>query len=494
MKMLHIAATIIAASILAACGGGGGGSAQNAQNPTDNNGTPPQTQQSNPQPITTQYDQDDFQAHYKTGWTLASIANNESIVGDHRGAFIGTPDITAVLRYAEQESEYIRENRHGGAVIGYTRLRDGISRNELVSYGDADARDNDNKIWRWGNTPPTVRMLTGHTQRDIEETHLAVRMINSVLPYNYQIQFSNTAAESGGQINHGFIEVIFTPKRNWPDGICGGVNGNAIGCAYSERNDTGRMLGSAIFVDPEYSSDVNVRMKILLHEFLHALGRGHVSRDFDTIMHASIEEHGVGSDWLVLSKLDQATLYAVYKDLSIEPGKLTAEDLGYWSDVSSHAFGAMGSGANDIVFFGATWQNGLVRPYAIGVNTAPPLQQQVSGSARWMGRFIGLTPEVETVAAAMDMRIQLASLHGQLDFKNMEHWRANTGPGVLGTGMQWGDGDLHYAIDMTEGRVFVEIGGDAGQITGMAFGDNHERVGGTLRRHDLAGGFAGTRQ
>ena len=44
------------------------------------------------------------------------------------------------------------------------------------------------------------------------------------------------------------------------------------------------------------------------------------------------------------------------------------------------------------------------------------------------------------------------------------------------------------------GQVFYETGGDTGEVTGPFFGPSHNRVGGTLRRHDLAAGFGTQRQ
>ena len=93
----------------------------------------------------------------------------------------------------------------------------------------------------------------------------------------------------------------------------------------------------------------------------------------------------------------------------------------------------------------------------------------------------------------MAMTIQLESLRGALDFTALEKWAPHAGPGALGTGAQWGDGDLSYTI-LSEGQVIVDTGGDDGQITGVFFGDSHQRVGGTLRRSDLSAGFGGVRK
>ena len=233
-------------------------------------------------------------------------------------------------------------------------------------------------------------------------------------------------------------------------------------------------------------------MHVLLHELVHALGRGHVSPAAfpDTIMHASGDE-GV-SDWLILSPLDEAALYAVHARL--RPGSSgNVSDLGPWTDESVHVMGRFGDTVSRAVAFGAVWQNGLVRPMATVVSPSPPLQRALSGTGSWSGRLLGLTPQAEAVAGAMDMTVRFDDLTGRLAFTEMEKWAAHAGIGTLGTGAQWGDGDLHYGI-MLDGQMLVETGGDAGEITGVFSGANRERVGGTLRRRDLSAGFGGTRR
>ena len=91
------------------------------------------------------------------------------------------------------------------------------------------------------------------------------------------------------------------------------------------------------------------------------------------------------------------------------------------------------------------------------------------------------------------MVMQLETLRGSLAFTDMEKWPARQNLGEVGTGTTWGDGDLHYDLEVA-GSVFRQTGGDAGTISGMFFGRNHENVGGTLRRTDLAAGFGAERQ
>ena len=119
-------------------------------------------------------------------------------------------------------------------------------------------------------------------------------------------------------------------------------------------------------------------------------------------------------------------------------------------------------------------------------------QSRLSGSARWAGRLLGLTPSAEVVAGATGMTVNLATLNGSLNFTSLESWQAGAAPGSIGTGTRWGDGDLGYSIAV-DGNTFIQTGGDDGVVTGAFFGAAHEAMGGTLDRDDLAAGFGGTR-
>ena len=142
--------------------------------------------------------------------------------------------------------------------------------------------------------------------------------------------------------------------------------------------------------------------------------------------------------------------------------------------------------------FGASLRNGLVRPWALGPRPGIDLEDnpQLTGSATWTGRLLGLTPTAESVAGAADMTVDLSTLRGALDFTQLESWPAD--PGLASTGTTWGDGDLNYTISV-RGNLFGRTGGDEGRITGVFSGASHEGMGGTLTRDDLRAGFAGTR-
>ena len=380
---------------------------------------------------------------------------------------------------------------HEEAEVRHLRLRDGVSAAELLRYLRADADYREGMLLRWGNTPPTVRVEEGTPDELVREVHMAVQVINSSLPSDWQLRFDAKPTTKDREMNRGFIDVVFDDKEDWPDQMGAYVSG----VAYHKQTGSGEITAGQIFVDPERSRAGRDRFSVLLHELLHTLGRGHVDKvAFPyTIMHA----RGLAkADLLLLQPIDNAALYAVYDRLEAGPAAstLSYEDLGPWTDVSTHILGRIGHepGQQLDVFFGAVWKNGNVRPWALGALFSPPLDRSF-GWASWNGRMLGLTPEAEAVAGAVDMSVDLSTLHGNIDFTQLEQWAAHTRLGEIGTGSQWGDGDLNYQISV-DGSLFHEICGDDGKVTGAFFGPNQERAGGTLRRHDLAAGFGAERQ
>ena len=479
-----VSALALACLFLASCGGGGGGGSGTGtgtggsasprippaveQPPTADGGA--QLPGSEPDP---------------TGF-----ANNEpaslSSNGRRTAAIVGGVNLDRAL----DEFSPTPNTRHAGADIHHLRLRDAVSGAEIARYLRADAATKSgNHVRRWGSTPPTVRLATGATADDRLHTMNAVRLVNSALPADWQLRVDDTPAIRDGKLNPGFIEVAFDPRERWPSGVS---TADRVGVALTRFTGSGEITAAGILIDPALVRGERARIGVLLHELLHTLGRGHVDpRAFpDTLMHA----YGIrSSDWIHMHPLDEAALYAVYDRLRPgESGDLGLNDLGPWNEVSTHVMGRYGQPGSRVLF-GAAWRHGQPRPWAILPDPSPPMRTRPSGSASWSGRLLGLTPRAEAVSGAMDMSLRLSTLRGSLDFTDLEKWAPHAVPGALGTGSRWGDGNLHYGIAVAQGQFITETGGDEGQITGVFSGPRHERVGGTLRRDDLAAGFGGTR-
>ena len=245
-------------------------------------------------------------------------------------------------------------------------------------------------------------------------------------------------------------------------------------------------------MDPSQTHGLE-RLGVIAHELIHLLGRGHVDRGRfpKTLMVAGgseeLSEH-------ILHPLDREALYAVYDRLAVStiPDRM-AEELGPWSDTSMHVRGALGVGSGEIAF-GAALRNSLAQPWAVGPTPNSDLgdSSALSGSVRWSGRLLGLTPDAETVAGAAGLVVDLPSLSGALSFSGLEHWSAGAVPGIEGTGVPWRDGQLGYRIAV-RGNTFIQAGGDTGLVTGAFFGPSHEGMGGVVVREDLSAGFGGKR-
>ena len=405
--------------------------------------------------------------------------------------------------------------RHGAASVHHGELVNAVTRARLVAYLREDAlsyvRDGaeagfdeqlfpDGLLLRFAAEPPLVRVAEGTPPELLDEAVRVVQLMNTALPRDWQIGFGEEPGATG-TADPGPSEVIiaFAAQEDWPDEVRPPV-GEDIGLALPrfELYATGNpdrpfnleITGGRIWIDPT-RTECAERLGVIAHELIHVLGRNHPdpARFPDSIMVAG---GGDGPTEHILHPLDRAALFAVYS--RVDPGGApNSLDLGPWADTSMHLYGVLGLPEGDIAF-GAAFSNGLVQPWASGPEPGSELAENpdLVGTARWSGRFLGLTPEVEAVAGAADLAIQLESLDGDLDFTELEYWPAGAAPGAAGTGSLWHDGDLGYRVEV-RGNNFVQTGGDAGTVTGAFFGAAHEGMGGVIVRDDLSAGFGGTR-
>lgn len=412
---------------------------------------------------------------------------------------------------ALQDTEAHEETR-----VSHGKLRDGLGAAGVIAYLQADAASYAGPgedgmdaeflpgglVFRFGVTPPTVRVAEDTAAELIDETVRVVQAINAALPRDWQLAFDPEPAFGDvPEPPEGEIRITFAPEGEWPPDAAP-PGGEDIGLAVPRYSivPTGdpmapfriEIVAGQVWVDPAQTAGQE-RLGVLAHEIIHLLGRGHVDPErFPMTLMVS-----GGSEELsqhILHPLDREALLAVYGRLEsgTTPDRI-AEDLGSWSDTSLHVRGAIGL-SDDEVAFGAALRNGLSQPWAVGPTPHSNLadNRSLSGSVAWSGRLLGLTSGAETVAGTAEVTVDLATLAGTADFTALEHWSAEQAPGAVGTGTVWLDGDLSYRIEV-RGNTFAATGGDDGTVTGVFFGAGHEGTGGVLVRDDLSAGFGGKR-
>ena len=383
---------------------------------------------------------------------------------------------------------------HDGAAISTGRVRDGESAERVLDVIEKHAvvrrsSKPGNKYLRLFEGTPVVRIRETTPDRYIDDIVRVVQLMNTALPYDKRIIVSSERAprpvqESGPYyIPDQHIFVGIEPQDTWPlDEIPPvRVSGVQLGSSSS---------GIYIWLNTDFLNNTNHVRKVLAHELGHAIGlREHILRaDYHSIMNI---EYLIAYPAHILHQIDTDALYALYTRFLEQYGTSLYDPnkLGPWMDVSFHLRGDL-----DDVSFGASSRNGLIQPWAHGPSPETYLadNQALSGSASWSGRLLGFTSESESLAGATDLTINLGTLRGRIDFTGLEHWGVNAAPGSIGSGTMWNDGDLRYSV-IVRGNTFNQTGGDAGEVTGAFFGEQHEGMGGVVERNDMSAGFGGTR-
>ena len=393
---------------------------------------------------------------------------------------------------------------HGDVRVSHGRVADGEGAAELIAYLGADAENNihdlypDGFLHRFGSAPPTVRVAAGTPDGLLDETVRAVQLINAALPPTWQLDVSDTPLPASVlRPSDGEILVEFAPRTQWSVSYSEHHSGYAhwwwesVSTGDPQQPWVFHTVAGRVWVDHTRVTGRD-RMEIIVHELLHTLGRRHPDpRRFpDSIMNTPSS----GPEGHVLHPLDREALLAVYGWL--EPGATPAslaDDLGPWETGSIHIRGDLATGGGG-VSFGVGLRNGLGQPWATGPAPLTNLRdsRQLSGSATWSGRLLGLTPAAETVAGSAELTVEIATLDGDLGFADLESWASGAGPGAPATGSTWGTGALDYSVSV-RGNTFVSTGGDDGEVTGAFFGGAHQGMGGVLRRTDLTAAFGGER-
>lgn len=459
MPHKNLAVLVTAALLLAACGGGGGSSTSSPTSPS---------QLAYPYVPA---------GHYQTTGLSApnrADARHSPIYRDDARLFVGVDQgVESAVPIVETRGD--TQLRHG-------TVRDGAGRAAVVTYlaeagGSASYR-----------RTPTVRLTGAATPIDVARTIRAVQLINAALPEAAKLSvgvplsglsLSDNIRSDGRYYQSGdelpdTIHVEFVAASEYRRGA------GSAAVAYTLGGGTSYVQFSRGAVS--YGRDDEATI-LLAHELLHAVADfNHVSPTFATILEGTgaIHDHfqdGQRQPLSLLYPVDREALRAAFMG------------FGAWSDATLRLDGN-GPHTN----FGVALRNGYAEPWAYGPTPATDLaaNRALGGSVTWTGTLLGLTLNGASVAGDAEIGVNLTTLRGRADFTSLEAWALRAAPGAAGTGTQWRDGDLGYAIAV-RGNTFRETGGDGGRLTGIFTGAAHEGVAGTLERSDLTAAFGGSR-
>ncbi len=494
---LRMIAAFVATLLIASCGGGGGGmSAMNMST------TGPTTPVAPPQSMKPTVPTAASQSPTGFPYTDLSVIEGSDLPGYY---FIGGD---AIIRPGSAVGAAV--GTYDGIEIVYGIDSPGVGRSTLLSELQDDIREGVGYLDRW-IAPPTVRVAHGTPDDLIGAVQYAVQMINTALPGDWQVGFDPQPAPAGSNTEAlGEIFITFAPRSQWPATWQEQTSMATLGASWRrDPNPDGSIRSAPIWINPAHPQHLHVESgaiqmeDTLVHEILHSLGREHPVPLYgrtDTIM-----SYSYNSLPFVLSQLDQEMLLATYGRL--QPGTTSvglASDLGPWDNTATHIFGGLAVPnrpdsllSEDVTLFGVRLMNGRAMPWAVGPEPLTWIwdNPRLSGSASWAGMLVGFTPSARSVMGDADMSLDLADLDGTVDFTSLESWAGQ--PSDPGTGTMWGDGDLHYTIQVntgygdTFGNYRPAPNDDSGVLDGGFFGPGHEAVAGVLERDDLTAAFGG---
>lgn len=466
---------------LAACGGGGGGDERPQTQPEQ----PTQPEQTLSFPLTPS-------GHYSLGPSISiADARYMPVYRDNRHLYVGVDQGTQHIGNLPAVGE------RGEIDIRHGRLNDGIGHEALAGFMSGATTGT---VRRYEGIPD-VRVIGASSARERRLVADAVQLVNAALPLRSKMSlgvplpgFSLRSTVNVGGLyfvsdaeRANTIHIEYLPCADYYGcGDSGGTTwsnwrGNTVTSTYIQMShDTGA-----------YRND-RWHVILLAHEILHALGLyQHPAPTFDTIMAGRIfdTERGIPQPLSLLYPIDREALQALY---SLNNGD-SPTSFGPWSRTSTHLAGN-GPHAN----FGVALRNGYAEPWAHGVMPSTTLSgnRALNGSVTWAGALLGFTPLGYAVEGDAEIGVNLGTMAGRANFTNLDTWdsAAPPEPQVEGEApaSTWRDGDLSYTIAV-RGNTFRETGGDAGRLTGIFTGRQHEGAAGTLERSDLTAAFGASR-
>ena len=362
----------------------------------------------------------------------------------------------------------------------------------------------------FGDTQKTLRLSSGASVEQRKAVENALRMINAALPYDKRIKLGESITEefNRGSVPDNEIHIHFTEGKtnDWPDD----VEENGLGKA--KINDQNIVVSGYALIDMDgIEEDDEDLQKMITRELLRAYGivvhaEGGKFPDSNRLLSVSLP---------VFLSRDGEILLAI---MNLSPGKdvseLTPNDLGEWDESTFHLLGTLDLNDGQVIEFGAGFRNGLGKPWAYGPVPATTLAKNpdLTGTATWSGYLLGFTKMGETVTGKAEIEINFRpdDPTGTAMFTNLEKWGIKTSPGThdpdddsrkwtYTNGSDEDDGMLEYSISIVKEGTYEGFvsdshsDNDAGMVSGVFVGTEHEGAIGTVEHPDLSAGFGTTR-
>ena len=384
---------------------------------------------------------------------------------------------------------------HAGHTVRSTTIRDGTSAASITRYLE-QGHGFLPQISMSRPKGPLLISLSPNARGKLDEYVIrSVQLINAWLPASDRMTVSPVAGPTvadnfSGARNEIPIELDELFPGAAGQAHYGGADGRRIWGYIEIAHDTLDRIAAARTGQAREDAEDQL-MHTIVHEIIHVLGlEGHPDKaNFPNSAMSHSLKWNPGD---VLFPVDSDVLTASFTVIRpVANRNEMVSDLGAWNETSTHLFATVG--ATQDTWYGVRARGAFIQPWFEGSPPHGPLagNQTLSGSATWSGRLLGLTPQLESVAGAARLVMDLASLTGDLAFTDLEYWATPT-PSVIGTGAAWGTTSLEYTV-AASGNRFVNTSGDDGQVTGVFTGASHETMGGTLERPDLVAAFAGER-
>ena len=336
---------------------------------------------------------------------------------------------------------------------------------------------------------PRVYMSSSFLAVENRETLAALRdslqILNDALPPEYQLILEDVRETSVAHAGEIMVRL------ESPATVAATCGAGAAACARYEY--VGDRTSRAVLVIPDAmdTSDYMYPRKVIVHEFLHALGiHGHVeSIEFpDSIMGTSGDY--IPNPGFVISKIDREILQLIYMSQQSD----LYNDWDEWSDTAHHL---VGRSEDDKLAFGVVLFNGLPQPWAKGnlPNAALADNRAMLPAATWRGSLLGFSGP-SPLAGSAELHVRLSTLQDpdneqDLHFRDIYYLNRFESESPN----RWFDArNIHYKVNISNNGIRNVRGEEyeQGLLVGSFMGPEHEYMGGTVKRTDLVAAFGGT--